>query len=411
MSIAVGRHEDPSSGLEHESYVYDPEFAGLTMLSGLPTFTINFMGYLSLGSQPTLYPLYNHQDASLPLNLPWVQGNTGINGVMHRVYCHDSVASAGVQLNIHKIMRACPKWRKALAYLRLMLRIRKILILLSLPHCLLKANVTAEELEEGLQLNFWIQITDAHSFLDLTMVTKLPMVHNEVLLMTNMPPGKTTPGTGPPKSNSPTQTTAPSTRKTVRSQTTVEEIMAIRSTVMDTESAEAYLESKLLCQVGQPYTLSHLSTILFHITQMSTVTPVPVNAAIRAVAFLLKKQIIAGIHVASESLAETAQKAENTLIVTLDKAERLHRLARDERTEQEGGVSVASERLEETADALYATTPPKTASITCPSNCPPPPPPHPPQPNLPTARWQRPTSLLLWTRLSVEQLLGRAKSS
>ncbi|KAG1873974.1 hypothetical protein F4604DRAFT_1904060 [Suillus subluteus] len=265
-----------------------------------------------------------------------------------------------------------------------------------------------------------------------------------------MPPGKTTPGTGPPKSNSPTQTTAPSTRKTVRSQTTVEEIMAIRSTVMDTKSAEAYLESKLLCQVGQPYTLSHLSTILFHITQMSTVTPVPVNAAIRAVAFLLKKQIvceiaeaaakelaltlsgtlteslstrlvdhtiaaiapqIAGIHVASESLAETAQKAENTLIVTLDKAERLHRLARDERTEQEGGVSVASERLEETADALYATTPPKTASITYPSNCPPPPPPHPPQPNLPTARWQRPTSLLLWTRLSVEQLLGRAKSS
>ncbi|KAG1833195.1 hypothetical protein DFJ58DRAFT_736189 [Suillus subalutaceus] len=40
MSIAVGRHEDPSSGLEHESYVYDLEFAGLTMLSGLPTFTI-----------------------------------------------------------------------------------------------------------------------------------------------------------------------------------------------------------------------------------------------------------------------------------------------------------------------------------------------------------------------------------
>ncbi|KAG1835018.1 hypothetical protein DFJ58DRAFT_847474 [Suillus subalutaceus] len=217
-------------GFQHKSYVYDPEFAGLTMLSGLPTFTIDIMGYLSLDPQPMLYPLYsppashetlkNHlslvaymvmpiehfperQDASLPLNLPWVRGKTGINEVMHRVYCHDSIAckheahtiihhvefpagfyssvpkvyfpnadddndivtlldifgqgrsvadssiamfwkestantmsagpssvlgtmpadtqawpkrtAAAVQLNIHKIMRACPKWRKALA--------------------------------------------------------------------------------------------------------------------------------------------------------------------------------------------------------------------------------------------------------------------------------------------------------
>ncbi|KAG1860233.1 hypothetical protein DFJ58DRAFT_726025 [Suillus subalutaceus] len=192
-----------------------------------------------------------------------------------------------------------------------------------------------------------------------------------------MPPGKATSGMGPLNSNSPTQTTAPNTRKTTRSQTSVEEIMATRSAVMDTESAEAYLASKLLCQVGQPFTLTHLSTILFHIRQMFTVTPVPVNAAICAVAFLLKKQMvceiaeaaakelaltlsalapqIAGVHAASESLAKTAQKTEDTLAITLDKAECLHRIARDERTEQEGGVSVASKRLEETADALYAT--------------------------------------------------------
>jgi hypothetical protein len=162
---------------------------------------------------------------------------------------------------------------------------------------------------------------------------------------------------------------------------------------MDTESAEKYLTSKLLCQLGQPFTLTHLTSILFHITQMSSATPVPVNAAIRAVAFLLKKQIVceiaeaaarnlaedltsrltdtlttrlvdhtiaalapqvATVHAASESLAKTAQKTEDSLLVTLDKAERLHRIAREERTEQEGGVSIAAERLEEAADALYS---------------------------------------------------------
>jgi hypothetical protein len=137
----------------------------------------------------------------------------------------------------------------------------------------------------------------------------------------------------------------------------------------------------------------HLTSILFHITQMSSATPVPVNAAIRAVAFLLKKQIVCeiaeaaarnlaedltnrltdtlttrlidhtiaalapqvtNIHAASESLAKTAQKTEDSLLVTLDKAERLHRIAREERTEQEGGVSIAAERLEEVADALFS---------------------------------------------------------
>jgi hypothetical protein len=144
----------------------------------------------------------------------------------------------------------------------------------------------------------------------------------------------------------------------------VEEIMATTNTVMDTEGAEACLASKLLCQVGQPF-----STILFHITQMSTFTPVPVNAAIRAVTFLLKKQVvceiaeavaekltltlsaslteslstrlvdytiaalapqIAGVHASLENLAKTAKKTEDTLTVILDKAQRLHRIARYE---------------------------------------------------------------------------------
>ncbi|KAG1809790.1 uncharacterized protein HD556DRAFT_1302221 [Suillus plorans] len=209
-----------------------------------------------------------------------------------------------------------------------------------------------------------------------------------------MPTGRQAPGsgTGPPKSNSPIPSNGPNTRRTTRTNISLEEIIATPSNVMDTDSAEKFLASKLLCHEGQPYTLTHLVSILFHITQMSAVTPVPVTAAIRAVAFILKKQIaceiadtaaqrladtltnslsesitnrlvdhaiaalapqVAEVHTASQALAKTAQQAENTLISSLDKAECLHRIARDERTEQEGGVSIAAERLEEAADALY----------------------------------------------------------
>lgn len=64
---------------------------------------------------------------------------------------------------------------------------------------------------------------------------------------------------------------------------------------------------------------------------------------------------VANIHAASEALAKTAQQAEDTLTTTLDKAECLHRYAKDERTEQEGNISIAAERIEESADALFAT--------------------------------------------------------
>ncbi|KAG1724725.1 hypothetical protein EDB19DRAFT_1834058 [Suillus lakei] len=123
---------------------------------------------------------------------------------------------------------------------------------------------------------------------------------------------------------------------------------------------------------------------------MSAVTPAPVTAAIRAVAILLRKHIIckiaeaaakslsstladsvtthlvdhtiaalapqiANIHVASEALAKTVQLADDTLSTTLDKAEKLHQLGSHEQEEHEGGVNIAAERLEEAADALYAT--------------------------------------------------------
>lgn len=80
-------------------------------------------------------------------------------------------------------MKTCPKWRKALAYLRLMIRIeiclgrtenphllvtseyaeRRCLLIRSIwPRCLIKADVISEELETGLQLNF--QMSNRYSF-------------------------------------------------------------------------------------------------------------------------------------------------------------------------------------------------------------------------------------------------------
>jgi hypothetical protein len=71
-----GSHVDSGTGLEHESYVYDPQLYSLVMLTislflylaitkrlsfhlqNIPTCTIDFIGYLSLSSPPILFPLY-----------------------------------------------------------------------------------------------------------------------------------------------------------------------------------------------------------------------------------------------------------------------------------------------------------------------------------------------------------------
>ncbi|KAF8136200.1 hypothetical protein EV363DRAFT_1158502, partial [Boletus edulis] len=61
--------------------------------------------------------------------------------------------------------------------------------------------------------------------------------------------------------------------------------------VKDADSGAAYLEKTLLCLVGQPFTIKHLATILFHVTQIKSV-PLPAIEAIRAVAFLLECEAI-----------------------------------------------------------------------------------------------------------------------
>ncbi|KAG0693365.1 hypothetical protein DFH29DRAFT_881499 [Suillus ampliporus] len=82
----------------------------------------------------------------------------------------------------------------------------------------------------------------------------------------------------PPISCTTSPTYGLNTRKTARSPTTQEEIEALPNKVKDAISRKTFLESKLLCHIGQPFT----------ITQMSSSTPVLVVTAIRAVVYLLK---------------------------------------------------------------------------------------------------------------------------
>jgi hypothetical protein len=110
--------------------------------------------------------------------------------------------AAGV-MNIHTIMKKCPKWRKALAYLRVMIRMvvclgqaenphllvtsdytecRGQLLISIWPQCLVRANVAAEEFETSLRFNF-LTPTQINFLLVLTKTTKVPMAHSDIILL------------------------------------------------------------------------------------------------------------------------------------------------------------------------------------------------------------------------------------
>ncbi|KAG2335760.1 hypothetical protein BDR05DRAFT_1006478 [Suillus weaverae] len=199
-----------------------------------------------------------------------------------------------------------------------------------------------------------------------------------------MPPAKTGngPGDGDPRiSNSPTPGAGPNTHNTTRNPTSTASIELITNTIMDTASAESYLITKMLCQKDQPYSLTHLSSILFHITQI----PLPVTTAVRAVAFILKKHIVceiaeaaashlsskltqqlveqitaaikpslASIQDASEHLQNSIQQTGTSLASTTEGIEHMHRMLKDEREEKEADVKIAADRIDETANELQA---------------------------------------------------------
>ncbi|KAG1717354.1 hypothetical protein EDB19DRAFT_2008500 [Suillus lakei] len=163
------------------------------------------------------------------------------------------------------------------------------------------------------------------------------------------------------------------TRRTVRTTTSQESIEQQTNKVKDSLSGKNFLEAKLLCHVDQPFTLNHLISVLFQITQMSSSTPVPVVAAIRAIAFILKD------HAASELATLVAKQvtddvtsklvdhviaaispqvtlihnASQMLTSTLEGATTLHNSIGRERSEKEDNIKTATDRIEEAADALY----------------------------------------------------------
>ncbi|KAG1838498.1 hypothetical protein F4604DRAFT_1941343 [Suillus subluteus] len=74
-----------------------------------------------------------------------------------------------------------------------------------------------------------------------------------------MPPPKQGAGLGDGPSNPcpPTPSIGRNTRHTTRSPTAIADIEAMLNSVMDTASAESFLNAKLLCHRGQSFTLSH----------------------------------------------------------------------------------------------------------------------------------------------------------
>ncbi|KAG1793279.1 uncharacterized protein HD556DRAFT_1308717 [Suillus plorans] len=188
-----------------------------------------------------------------------------------------------------------------------------------------------------------------------------------------MPPGKILNNEpDPPESNSSLTIEGHNTRRNPR-RTTSEEIEAMPNKVMDTRGAECYLQEKLLSIRDQPLMLTHLSSVLFHITQMSSGIPLPVITAIQAIAFILKCHTACEIAKAaakhftnniSTSLTEQLtmaislqieqiQSPTETLKTTIHDTETLRKNMQHERDEKEGDSQTAAERIEEATNILH----------------------------------------------------------
>src|SRR6267154_2933112 len=87
-------------------------------------------------------------------------------------------------------------------------------------------------------------------------------------------------GSRPPDPCTTSPTYGLNTRRTTRSTFSQNDIEAMTNMVKDSESGKLYLTSKLICNIDQPFTLMHLISVLFQITQMSSATPLLVISAI-----------------------------------------------------------------------------------------------------------------------------------
>ncbi|KIK75539.1 hypothetical protein PAXRUDRAFT_172532 [Paxillus rubicundulus Ve08.2h10] len=99
---------------------------------------------------------------------------------------------------------------------------------------------------------------------------------------------------GPSVSTTPASSQPITTKRTTRS--TAQGPMALRAdvemenyAVKDARSGLKYLESKLLCVIGEPINSEHLITTLFNISQLKNVSKAAMEV-IRAVAYLIGEQ-------------------------------------------------------------------------------------------------------------------------
>jgi hypothetical protein len=182
----------------------------------------------------------------------------------------------------------------------------------------------------------------------------------------NKNPGiQTAGGTSPPPTGIPT-------RQSKKSMLTQEDIEVIASTVMNIENAEDYLNKNLLCHSDQPFSITHIISVLFHITQLKAI-PLPAIEAIRAVTFILKKHEANEIaELVAESITDNlAPKIVDHIIAarapqvarifttsenldnTLKEAERIRHSIEREKEEKEGETETAAERIEEAANTLH----------------------------------------------------------
>ncbi|OAX31620.1 hypothetical protein K503DRAFT_811559 [Rhizopogon vinicolor AM-OR11-026] len=179
--------------------------------------------------------------------------------------------------------------------------------------------------------------------------------------------------TDPLNSRDLSPTIGPNTRKTTRTPLTQTEIEAIPNPVTDHISAEKYLSKTLISQIDEPYTLTHLTSILLHITQISGNTPLPVITAIRVVAFIMKKHTACEIataaakqlmdtlssHIVNNVIGAIAPHVANVLSTsesmtsTLEQDNRLYQSIKAEHDEKEGNTSIAVDCIEEAANNLF----------------------------------------------------------
>ncbi|KAG2150311.1 uncharacterized protein EDB93DRAFT_1249874 [Suillus bovinus] len=151
-----------------------------------------------------------------------------------------------------------------------------------------------------------------------------------------------------------------------------EDIEAMPSIVMNIENAKEYLNKNLLCHIDQPFTLTHLISALFHITQLKSV-PLPAIEAIRAVTFILKKHeaneladkilkqitdaltlkiaehIVAAIAPQVVKILSTSEHLDETL----KEAEWFKYLVEREKEEKDSEKDITAEHFKEAANTLH----------------------------------------------------------